>query len=61
MTGFIRFEELEDKTLYTKIQTKFNVAYFWVSIFKKRFNNQNFIIHDIDRKIAFVKLKIIFH
>ena len=28
MTGFIRFEELEDGTLYAKIQTKFNVAYF---------------------------------
>lgn len=57
MTGFIRFEELEDKTLYAKIQTKFNVAYFLGKHFLKRFNNQNFIIHDINRKIAFVKIE----
>ena len=57
MTGFIRFEELEDKTLYAKIQTKFNVAYFLGKHFLKRFNNQNFIIHDIERKIAFVKIE----
>ena len=57
MTGFIRFEELEDKTLYAKIQTKFNVAYFLGKHFLKRFNNQNFIIHDIEREIAFVKIE----
>lgn len=57
MTGFIRFEELEDGTLYAKIQTKFNVAYFLGKHFIKRFNNQNFIIHDIERKIAFVKIE----
>ena len=57
MTGFIRFEELEDGTLYAKIQTKFNVAYFLGKHFLKRFNNQNFIIHDIERKIAFVKIE----
>ena len=57
MTGFIRFEELDDKTLYAKIQTKFNIAYFVGKHFLKRFNNQNFIIHDINRKIAFIKTK----
>jgi probable DNA metabolism protein len=57
MTGFIRFEELDDKTLYAKIQTKFNVTYFLGKHFLKRFNNQNFIIHDIERKIAFVKIE----
>lgn len=57
MTGFIRFEELEDGTLYAKIQTKFNVAYFLGKHFLKRFNNQNFIIHDIEREIAFVKIE----
>lgn len=55
MSGFIRFEELSDGTLYGKIDTKFNVVYHLGNHFCKRFNNQNFIIHDINRKIAFVK------
>ena len=57
LTGFIRFEELEDKTLYAKIESKFNVIYFLGKHFLKRFNNQNFIIHDINRKLAFVKIE----
>ena len=57
LTGFIRFEELEDKTLYAKIESKFNVVYFLGRHFLKRFNNQNFIIHDINRKLAFVKIQ----
>ncbi len=55
MTGFTRFEELEDGTLYAQIQTKFNVVYFLGKHFLKRFNNQKYIIHDIQRKIAFIK------
>lgn len=55
MTGFIRFVELEDKTLYAKVDSKFNVVYFLGKHFFKRFNNQNYIIHDIERKIAFIK------
>jgi len=54
MTGFVRFEELEDGTLYAKIETKFNIVYFLGEHFSKRFNNQNFIIHDIKRELAFV-------
>ncbi|MGJ0298241.1 TIGR03915 family putative DNA repair protein [Aliarcobacter cryaerophilus] len=57
LTGFIRFEELEDKTLYAKIECKFNVIYFLGKHFLKRFNNQNFIIHDINRKLAFLKIQ----
>ncbi|MGJ0317777.1 TIGR03915 family putative DNA repair protein [Aliarcobacter cryaerophilus] len=57
LTGFIRFEELEDKTLYAKIESKFNIVYFLGRHFLKRFNNQNFIIHDINRKLAFVKIQ----
>lgn len=55
MTGFVRFEELNDGTLYAKIDTKFNIVYFLGSHFLKRFNNQVFIIHDIKRKTAFIK------
>ena len=57
MSGFIRFEELEDKTLYAKIESKFNIVYFLGRHFLKRFNNQNFIIHDINRKLAFLKIQ----
>ena len=57
MYAFIRFEELEDGTLYGKIESKFNVVYFLGKHFLKRFNNQNFIIHDLDRKLAFVKIQ----
>lgn len=55
MTGFTRFVELEDGTLYAKIESKFNVVYFLGKHFLKRFNNQIYIIHDIQRKIAFIK------
>jgi probable DNA metabolism protein len=54
--AFIRFEELEDGCLYGKIQCRFNVVYFLAKHFLKRFNNQNFIIHDINRKLAFIKI-----
>ena len=57
MYAFIRFEELENHTLYGKIDSKFNVVYFLAKHFLKRFNNQNFIIHDVNRKIAFIKIE----
>jgi len=57
MTGFVRFEELEDGTLYAKIETKFNIVYFLGQHFSKRLNNQEFIIHDLNRKLAFVHNK----
>lgn len=57
LTGFVRFEELEDGTLYAKVESKFNVVYFLGKHFLKRFNNQNFIIHDLNRKLAFVKMQ----
>lgn len=55
MTGFTRFEELDDGTLYAKIETKFNMVYFLGRHFLKRLNNQKYIIHDINRKVAFIK------
>jgi probable DNA metabolism protein len=54
MSGFARFEELEDSTLYAKIDVKFNVLYYLGKHFSKRFNNQSFIIHDIKRELAFI-------
>jgi probable DNA metabolism protein len=55
MTGFVRFVELEDGVLYARIETKFNVVYFLGKHFLKRFNNQNYIIHDTKRQLAFIK------
>ncbi|WP_375723729.1 TIGR03915 family putative DNA repair protein [Arcobacter sp. KX21116] len=55
MYAYTRFEELEDGCLYAKIDCNFNVLYFLAKHFIKRFNNQNFIIHDVKREIAFVK------
>ena len=55
MYGFTRFVELDDGTLYAKIETKHNVVYFLGKHFYKRLNNQKYIIHDINRKIAFIK------
>lgn len=55
MSGFLRFEELEDGTLYAKIDSRFNLVYFLAKHFNKRLNNQKFIIHDIKRELAFVK------
>ena len=55
MYGFARFEELDDGTLYAKIENKFNITYFLGKHFLKRLNNQNFIIHDIKRQLAFIK------
>lgn len=55
MIAFVRFEELDDGILYSKVKCKFNLIYFLGKHFYKRFNNQRYIIHDIDRKIAFIK------
>lgn len=55
MYAYARFEELEDDTLYAKIDSHFNVLYFLAKHFIKRFNNQKFIIHDVNRKLAFIK------
>jgi len=55
MYGFLRFEELEDNTLYARIDTKFNILYFLGKHFTKRLKTSDFIIHDLKRGFAFVK------
>lgn len=57
MKGFIRFEEVEDGTLYTKIDTKFNILYYLGKHFINRLGSCEFIIHDIKREYAFVHSK----
>jgi probable DNA metabolism protein len=55
MNGFIRFEELEDKTLYASVEAKFNILPYLGKHFLKRLSSCNFIIHDRARKLAFIK------
>ncbi|MBD3825142.1 MAG: TIGR03915 family putative DNA repair protein, partial [Epsilonproteobacteria bacterium] len=57
MSGFLRFRELEDKTLYAQIDGKFNILCFLGKHFSKRLNNQNYIIHDLKRSLAFIHTK----
>lgn len=57
MSGFLRFRELDDGTLYAQIEGKFNVLYFLGKHFSKRLNNQNYIIHDLKRSLAFIHTK----
>lgn len=54
MTGFLRFEELEDGALYAKLESRFNLLYFLGKHFSKRFNNQIYYIHDIKRSLVFI-------
>lgn len=55
MYGFTRFEELEDGSLYAKVDTKYNVLPFLGAHFSKRLGEIAFIIHDVKRALAFVK------
>lgn len=55
MYGFTRFEELDDGTLYAKIETKFNIVPFLGDHFCKRLGSIPFIIHDVKRSLAFMK------
>lgn len=57
MYGFVRFEELDDKILYAKVETKFNILMLLGNHFSYRLGNHPFIIHDIDRSLAYVKDK----
>ena len=53
-SGFLRFEELSDKTLYAKIDAQYNLLYLLGRHFSKRLHAQEFIIHDIKRELAFL-------
>lgn len=57
MSGFLRFVELEDGSLYAKLESRFNLAYLLGRHFSKRLNNQEFYIHDIARSLVFVHTK----
>ncbi|MCL2718690.1 MAG: TIGR03915 family putative DNA repair protein [Lachnospiraceae bacterium] len=49
LTGFIRFQELENGILYSRIGPKNNVLTFLMPHFADRFPMENFVIHDEKR------------
>ncbi len=52
MQGLVRFKKTEDNFYYSEIEPDHNIIYMITPHFRKRFNGENFIIHDIKRKIA---------
>lgn len=52
MNAYLRFEELEDKTLYARIAPPRNVLPLMGEHFRKRLRGEPFIIHDTARSIA---------
>ncbi len=55
MSGFLRFSELEDGSLYAPMQSQYNLVFHLGKHFLKRFNNQEFYIHDKERSLVFMK------
>ena len=51
MTGFTRFEELNDGTLYARVAPPRNVLTLLGKHFKNRFAQERFIIHDVKRQL----------
>ncbi|MBD3789464.1 MAG: TIGR03915 family putative DNA repair protein [Campylobacterales bacterium] len=54
MNAFLRFEILQDGTLYAKMEPPRNVLPLMGKHFCKRFSNERFIIHDLKRGLALV-------
>lgn len=54
LNGFARFEQLDDGTLYARIDPPRNVLPLMGPHFRKRFRYERFIIHDLKRALALV-------
>jgi probable DNA metabolism protein len=57
MQGLVRFKKTEDNFYYSEIEPDHNVIYMITPHFRKRFGSENFIIHDVKRKIAAINQK----
>lgn len=55
MYGFVRFEKVQDGSLYAKIETKYNILPFLGEHFYRRLGTIPFIIHDVKRALAYVQ------
>lgn len=51
MWEFVRFEELENGILYSKIKPKNNVLVFSMPHFADRFPQEHFVLHDVGRDL----------
>jgi probable DNA metabolism protein len=54
MLGLIRFRYLDKNTYYAPIEPQYNIIGLVAPHFTKRLSDQNWIIHDVNRKIAAV-------
>lgn len=52
--GFVRFSEISPMYFYSKIEPDYNILPLLIEHFTTRFSDQNFIIHDVKRKVALV-------
>ena len=52
--GFVRFKEIAPLTFYAAIEPNHNILPLMMGHFKKRFSDQNFIIHDQKRHCAMI-------
>jgi probable DNA metabolism protein len=52
MLGILRFELLENNIYYARIEPDHNIITFISPHFKERFADQNWVIHDIKRRLA---------
>lgn len=52
--GFVRFKEISTMTFYAAIEPDHNILPLMMGHFKRRFSDQNFIIHDQRRRCAMV-------
>ena len=54
MYGFVRFEELEEGTLYGRLEGKFNILPLLGKHFARRLNGCDFVLHDLQRSLAYL-------
>ena len=53
-TGFVRFKEFAPLSFYSAIEPDHNILPLLIGHFVKRFQDQNFIIHDLKREEAII-------
>ena len=54
LKGFVRFSQIADNLFYSRITPDNSILQILGEHFARRFPNQNFILHDAKRKIAFI-------
>lgn len=55
LKGYLRFQELEDGSLFSIIEPKHNIIALLADYFKKRLPKEEFIILDRKRELAYIK------